>query len=229
MLTNEMKGILSEAAPAGWLMEPQVKRLLGLAGIDVTRFIWTDDAGEAAGFANSIGYPVVAKIVSPKVLHKSDIGGVEIGIKDNEGLIRAFEKFRGIDGFAGVLVEETLKGMEIIAGAKMDHQFGPVLLLGTGGTAVDIYKDVALRMMPVGEDDIRSMIAGLKAHPLLEGYRGADPVNMEKLTDLLVSFSGLIMDLGDLITSVDLNPVICSPSRCVVADGRIILKNTAGR
>ncbi len=226
MLTDEMKGIISDAAGIGWLMEPQVKRLLSLAGMDVTRFTWTQDTGEAIGFANSIGYPVVAKVVSPKVIHKSDIGGVEVGIPDDEGLMRAFERFRKIEGFAGVLIEETLKGIEIIAGAKIDNQFGPVLLVGAGGTAVEIYKDVALRMVPVREEDIRSMIGGLKAHPLLEGYRGADPVNMEKLTNLLLRFSGLVEDISDMIGSIDLNPVICGSSRCVVADGRIILKKT---
>jgi acetate---CoA ligase (ADP-forming) subunit beta len=226
MLTDEMRSILSEAKAAGWLMEPQVKKLLSLAGVDVTRFIWARDADEAVGFAHSIGYPVVAKIVSPKVVHKSDIGGVVVGIGDDEGLIATFEKFRKIDGFAGMLVEEPLKGMEIIVGAKIDHQFGPVLLLGAGGTAVEIYKDVALRMIPVREEDIRSMVSGLKAHQLLEGYRGADPVDMEKLSDLLMNFSALVMDLGNMIASIDLNPVMCSSSRCVVADGRIML-NTA--
>src|SRR5512133_2023894 len=138
MLTDEMRSILSEARRAGWLMEPQVKRLLSLAGVDVTRYIWARDADEAVGFAHSIGYPVVAKIVSPKVVHKSDIGGVVVGIGDDEGLITTFERFRKIDGFAGMLVEEPLKGIEIIVGAKIDHQFGPVLLLGAGGTAVEI-------------------------------------------------------------------------------------------
>ncbi len=226
MLTDEMRSILSEAKGTGWLMEPQVKRLLSLAGVDVTRFIWARDADEAVGFAHSIGYPVVAKIVSPKVVHKSDIGGVVVGIRDDEGLITTFEKFRKIDGFAGMLVEEPLKGMEIIVGAKMDHQFGPVLLLGAGGTAVEIYKDVALRMMPVREEDIRSMVSCLKAHQLLEGYRGADPVDMEKLSGLLMNFSALVIDLGTMVASIDLNPVMCSSSRCVVADGRIML-NTA--
>ena len=226
MLTDEMKSILSEARRAGWLMEPQVKRLLSLAGVDVTRFVWARDADEAVGFAHSIGYPVVAKIVSPKVVHKSDIGGVVVGIGDDEGLTATFERFRKIDGFAGMLVEEPLKGIEIIVGAKMDHQFGPVLLIGAGGTAVEIYKDVALRMIPVREEDVRSMVAGLKAHQLLEGYRGADPVDMEKLSDLLMNFSALVMDLRTMVASIDLNPVMCSSSRCVVADGRIML-NTA--
>lgn len=226
MLTDEMRSILSEAKGTGWLMEPQVKKLLSLAGVDVTRFIWAREAGEAVGFARSIGYPVVAKIVSPKVVHKSDIGGVVVGIGDDEELTATFERFRKIDGFVGMLVEEPLKGIEIIVGAKMDHQFGPVLLVGAGGTAVEIYKDVALRMIPVREEDIRSMVAGLKAHQLLNGYRGADPVDMEKLSGLLMNFSALVMDLGTMIASIDLNPVMCSSSRCVVADGRIML-NTA--
>lgn len=225
MLTEEMRDVISGAADTGWLMEPQVKRLLSMAGMDVTRFIWTQDIDDALKFANTIGYPVIAKIVSPKVLHKSDIGGVETGVLDDGMLGRAFERFRKIEGFAGILVEEVLKGVELIVGAKIDRQFGPVMLLGVGGTAVEIYKDVALRMIPIGEKDIRPMVGDLRAHSLLEGYRGAEPVNMEKLKDLLLRFSGFVMDTNDLIGSIDLNPVMCSSSRCVVADGRIILKN----
>jgi acetate---CoA ligase (ADP-forming) subunit beta len=226
MLTDKMRSILSEARHAGWLMEPQVKELLSLAGVDVARFTWARDPHEAVVFAASIGYPVVAKIVSPKIVHKSDVGGVVVGIPDDEGLIATFERFRTMDGFAGMLVEEPLKGIEIIVGAKMDHQFGPVLLLGAGGTGVEIYKDVALRMIPVREEDITSMVHGLKAHQLLEGYRGTNPVDIGKLSGLLMHFSALVMDLGDKISSIDLNPVMCNSSRCVVADGRIML-NTA--
>jgi acyl-CoA synthetase (NDP forming) len=123
-----------------------------------------------------------------------------------------------------MLVEEMLTGIEVIVGAKVDHQFGPVILFGMGGTAVEIYRDVSLRMAPLGQKDAESMIRCLKARPLLEGYRGREPVNLDELTRLLKTFSDVVMDLETEIESVDLNPVICSSKRCVVADARIILK-----
>ena len=114
--------------------------------------------------------------------------------------------------------------MELIVGAKVDYQFGPVILLGIGGTGVEIYKDSTIRMAPLQERDVRSMVGKLKAHALLEGYRGADPVNLDDLTRLMLAFSSLVKELQDAIESVDLNPVKCSPEKCVIADARIILK-----
>jgi acetate---CoA ligase (ADP-forming) subunit beta len=224
MLDQEMMNILSEAKAAGWVMEPEAKRLLKLAGMDVTRFSFTSDIKVASDFARHIGYPVVAKVVSPKVVHKSDVGGVVAGITNDEQLASAFNRLSGIEGATGVIVEEMIKGMELITGAKLDDQFGPIVLLGAGGTAVEIYKDVALRMAPLGERDVESMLQSLKARPLFEGYRGAEPINEKALTAMLLGFSALLMDLGDRIESIDLNPVICSAARCVVADARIILK-----
>jgi hypothetical protein len=179
---------------------------------------------EAIQFAEETGYPVVAKVVSPKVVHKSDKNGVEIGI-DHEGKLKdTFRRFSQIDGFAGMLVEEMISGTELIVGAKIDDQFGPIVLMGVGGTGVEIYKDVALRMAPLVPKDIESMIGCLKARRLLEGFRGSKPVNRRELDRLLMTFSDLVMDLEGFIDSIDLNPVICSPTRCVVADARIMLR-----
>ena len=105
-----------------------------------------------------------------------------VGIGNDGRLAEVFERFRGLDGFQGVLVEEMLSGIELILGAKIDLQFGPMILLGMGGTGVEIYQDVALRMAPLTEKDALAMIEGLKAHRLLEGYRGAAPVDRGKLT-----------------------------------------------
>jgi acyl-CoA synthetase (NDP forming) len=224
MLNQEMADILSEAKDAGWVMEPPAKELLGLAGMDVTRFVFTGAREEAVRFADGIGYPVVAKVVSPKVIHKSDVGGVETGIADAGELTAAMSRLMAIEGATGVIVEEMVKGVEMIAGSKYDDQFGPIALLGAGGTAVEIYKDVALRMAPLTGADVESMLRSLKARPLFEGYRGAEPINEAALTTALLRFSTLLMDLGEKVDSIDLNPLICSSTRCVVADARIILK-----
>jgi hypothetical protein len=124
-----------------------------------------------------------------------------------------------------MLVEEMVSGIELIAGAKVDYQFGPVILLGMGGTAVEIYKDTALRMAPLKEVDVESMLKGLKAHELLNGYRGAQPVNLKELVRTLMAFSRLVMDLEGYFESIDLNPVMCSSTSCVVADARIMLQS----
>ena len=223
MLNDEMRQILESARPRGWVLEPDAKRLLAAAGLDVPRFIRTSDPEEADRFAREVGYPVVAKVVSPEILHKSDAGGVKTGIRDAGGLREAMDRFASLDRYEGTLVEETVRGLELIAGAKVDEQFGPVILLGIGGTGVEIYQDTVIRMAPLEARDVTSMVNGLQAHKLLEGYRGGDPVSMDALTGALVAFSNLVMEMADRIESVDLNPLICSPDRCIVADARILL------
>ncbi len=216
--------IIEEARGEGWVLEPDAKRLFSLAGLVVPRFVFARTVDEATGFSREIGYPVVAKIVSPKIFHKSDVGGVVVGIGEDGRLAAIFERFRNLDGFLGVLVEEMLpKGIELILGAKIDLQFGPMILLGMGGTGVEIYKDVVLRMAPLAEKDALAMIGGLKARRLLEGYRGANPVDKGKLTETILGFSEVVMALKDRIESIDINPLLCYPDRCMVADARIIL------
>ena len=216
--------IIEEAGGNGWVLEADAKRLFSLAGFTVPRFSVARTVEDAIQFAGEIGYPVVAKVVSPRIIHKSDVGGVAVGIGDDGRLAEVFERFRGLDGFLGVLVEEMLSGIELILGAKIDMQFGPMVLLGMGGTGVEIYQDVALRMAPLTEKDALAMIGGLKAHRLIEGFRGAAPVDRVKLTETLLAFSSLVMELEGRIESIDINPLLCSADRCVVADARIILR-----
>jgi succinyl-CoA synthetase beta subunit len=224
MLTKEMKEILSGSKEVGWVLEPEAKRLFSLAGLDVPRFVWASKIEEALRFVEKIGYPVVGKIVSPKVIHKSERNGVEVGIDREEKLKETFGRFSQVEGFSGMLVEEMLSGIELIVGAKFDFQFGPVILFGIGGVWVEIYRDVILRMAPLSQRDMDSMVRCLKGRRLLEGYRGSERVNLEELNRLLKTFSDLVMDLERDMESIDLNPVICSSNRCVVADARIMLK-----
>jgi len=224
MMTREMKEILSASRDAGWVLEPMAKRLFSMAGLDVPRFSWATTEEEAIRFAKDIGYSLVCKVVSSRVMHKSDRNGVAVGIDSDGKVAETFVRFSQMEGFAGMLIEQILSGVEVIVGAKIDYQFGPVILLGMGGTGVEIYRDVVLRMAPLTEKDVESMIKGLKAHEILEGYRGSEPANVKELVRLVVRFSGLVMDLREMIESVDLNPVICSSTTCVVADAGIILR-----
>jgi hypothetical protein len=223
MLIPEAEKILAEARPRGWVMEPEALRLLELAEVPVPRFTWACSRAEALEAAACIGYPVVAKVVSPQVLHKSDVEGVRPGIADGQALTATFERFSRLPGFEGVVVAEMLSGRELIVGAKHDFQFGPVILMGIGGTAVEIYQDTATRMAPLKPSDIQSMLGCLRGRRLLTGHRGFAAVNLSKLTEMALRFSELVMALGDRFDSIDLNPVFCSPERCVVADARIIL------
>jgi acyl-CoA synthetase (NDP forming) len=224
VLSKEMVQILSDAKQTGWVMEPEAKHLLSLAGIDVPRYRWVRGVEEGVRFVGEIGYPVAAKVVSSEVLHKSDEGGVVLGIHSDQVLSAAYDRFRAMRGFAGMLVEEMVSGVEVIVGAKMDYQFGPVILMGLGGTGVEIYKDVALRMAPLREGDVESMVKSLKAHRLLEGYRGSERVDLGALSRTMMLFSEMVIEMEEMIESVDLNPVKCSSKGCIVADARIMLR-----
>ncbi len=224
MLTGRMKEILEYAQKAGWVMEPEAKEVFAEAGLPVSKFKWAKTEEEAVASAREIGYPVVAKIVSPKVVHKSDVGGVVPGISSDDALRETFARFRDLEGFAGVLIDEMVSGIELILGAKNDAQFGPVVLLGMGGTGVEVYNDVAIRMAPLKERDVADMMKCLKGFKLLNGYRGQPAINFEGLTRVLISFSNLVMDLEPYFESIDINPLMCSPERCIIVDARIILK-----
>ncbi|MGD8833770.1 MAG: acetate--CoA ligase family protein [Desulfobacteraceae bacterium] len=223
VLKKEIQTILDRSRPHGWVLEPDAKRILKISGIPVPNFHRVQTADEAIASATTIGYPVVAKLVSPAVIHKSEAKGVAVGIRSDRQIKSTFERFAKEKAFAGMLVEEQGAGLELIVGGKIDAQFGPVVLLGIGGTSVEIYKDTALRMAPINAGDVTSMINCLTAGQLLRGFRGDAAVDINALVGLMVNFSGLLMKLADQITSIDLNPVLCSPDGCLVADARIML------
>ncbi len=226
MLKTAILDALNSAADFGWVLEPDAKRLLRAAGLKVPAFKVCREAGDAISWAGEIGYPVAAKVVSPKAMHKSDVKGVMVGIDDDDALRGAYKRLGRIDGFCGMLVESMISGVEVIVGAKIDYQFGPIILMGIGGTAVEIYQDTAIRMAPLTEKDVRSMVGCLKARALLEGYRGSEAVNMGALVETMLAFSDLVISLGERFESIDLNPVMCSAEDCVIADARIVLAAT---
>jgi len=223
MLKAQIKTVLDASRTRGWVSEPDAKDLLAASGLTVPRFTTVTNPGGIQSAAADIGFPVAAKVVSTRILHKSDLGGVKTGITGPEELAAVFDKFRRLDGFEAMLIEEMVSGLELIIGAKIDEQFGPVVMLGMGGTGVEIYQDISLRMAPIGSDDVASMIKCLKGGRLLSGYRGGVVVNRNELTRTLICFSEFVMAVAEMIESIDLNPVMCSAERCVVADARIIL------
>ncbi|MCJ7830223.1 MAG: acetate--CoA ligase family protein, partial [Desulfobacterales bacterium] len=193
MLSTDIQTVFDASRARGWVTEPDAKRLLAAAGLAVPRSVAVTDPGKIESAAAGLEFPLAAKVVSDKILHKSDVGGVRVGIADIGELASVFRRFSALEGFAAMYVEEMVSGLELIVGAKIDHQFGPVILLGMGGTGVEIYQDVSLRMAPVGPDDVASMIEGLKAGRLLSGYRGGVAVDRDELVRTLVRFSEFVM------------------------------------
>jgi succinyl-CoA synthetase beta subunit len=224
MLDQNSKEIISKSKSLGWVLEPDAKALMKLQGIDIPDFILTHSFEEANQFLKKSACPVVAKAVSKKILHKTEHRAVVTGISSSDQLKSEMARLQKLDGCENILVEQMLKGIEVIIGAKNDFQFGPVIVFGIGGTAVEIYNDTAIRMAPLKPSDISSMVESLKAKDLILGYRGRSGVNMKILTDLMVNFSDLIMELENDIESVDLNPVMCTKDQCVVVDARIMLQ-----
>ncbi len=224
MLKKEIREIIEKSKKWGWVLEPDAQKIFSLSGLKTPKYAVATEAGQAISMARSIGYPVVAKIVSPAIVHKSDVKGVVVGIKDDQVLTQTLERFSKLEGFAGMLIAEMVQGAELIIGAKNDFQFGPMILIGMGGIGVEIYKDVSLRMAPLKARDADNMINGLKAKRLLTGYRGAEPINLDALKKTLLNFSRLMMDLKDVTESIDLNPVMCNAKSCIVVDARIMLK-----
>ncbi len=223
MLSQLYKGILERSKNRGWVLEPDAKQIMANRGFDVPNFVLTDSIEVAREFLKHSPGPVVAKAVSEKILHKTEFDAVVTGIYDERRLEQEMTRLKTLQGCEQILVEEMVQGLEIIIGAKNDFQFGPVIVLGLGGTSVEIYNDTAIRMAPVTPGDVTSMVNSLKAKKLFKGYRKKPGVNMERLTDLVVKFSSLIMDLEENFQSIDLNPVICTKDRCVIADARIML------
>ncbi|MFZ2417249.1 MAG: acetate--CoA ligase family protein, partial [Smithellaceae bacterium] len=216
MLKKEIRDILEKSKKWGWVLEPDAQKIFSLYGFKTPKYAVATKAAQAVSMARQIGYPVVAKIVSPDVVHKSDVQGVVVGIKDDETLVRTLARLSRIDGFVGMLIAEMAKGIELIVGAKNDFQFGPMILLGMGGVGVEIYKDVSLRMAPLKTRDADHMIQELTARKLLTGYRGSEPINLNALKKTIVTFSHLMMDMQDVVESVDLNPVMCTAKSCIV-------------
>jgi len=225
-MNPNLERILELSKSAGWVLEPHAKELLQGFGLPTTRYYWVRDAGDIPAGAGFVGYPLVAKIVSPDILHKSDVGGVVVGVKEESELREIFARFSGLKGFAGVLLDQMVPGAEVLVGSKEDPQFGTVVVVGIGGTSVEVYKDVAIRMAPVTRKEALAAIGSLRGLKLLDGYRGREPVNREALTDLVVRFSGAAYELRELVESIDLNPVLCSRERAVIADARIVLRGT---
>jgi acyl-CoA synthetase (NDP forming) len=213
------------------LMEPEAKTICMEYGISVPKFQLAANEKEAAKIADEIGYPIVMKIVSPEIIHKSDAGGVKVNLKNCVEVVEAFKtittnakKYNSKANIVGVLVQEMApNGTEVIVGAIKDPQFGQTLMFGLGGIFVEILKDVTFRVAPITLDDAKEMITGLKAYPMLKGVRGQAPADIDAIAQILVCVSKLVMDHPE-IKELDLNPVMAYAKGAATVDARIILE-----
>jgi acetyl-CoA synthetase (ADP-forming) len=213
------------------LLEPEAKAICVDYGISTPDFAVAQSNEEALNFSQKFGYPIVLKIVSPDILHKTEAGGVIVGLnsqgeveKGYKEVIDNAKRYKADVKISGVLVQKMApKGTEVIVGGLKDPQFGQTLMFGLGGVFVEILKDVTFRIAPIDKTDARSMITEIKSYPILKGYRGQQPVDEEAIVDVLLASSRLLMDLPQ-INQMDLNPIMAYNKGLSVVDARILLE-----
>jgi len=213
-----------------FLFEHEAKNLCGLYGLPVTRIKVEETEDRAVQAAEEIGFPVVLKIVSPQVLHKSDAGGVLINVKDEDGVRKGYNKIlENVKAhvpeaeITGILVQEMApNGTEVIVGSTKDPTFGPTLMFGLGGIFVEILKDVSFRLAPITKTDAEEMVKEIKAYKILEGARGMPPADQETIVDILLATSKMLMECPE-IKELDMNPVLVYEKGAKIVDARVIL------
>jgi acetyl-CoA synthetase (ADP-forming) len=201
---NKIDEIIALAQKEGRkaLLEHEAKTICKDYGLSVNKFSLAKTSSEAVEQAEKIGFPVVLKIVSQDILHKSDAGGVKVNLKTKEEVEAAFttiianaKKYKADARIDGILVQEMApQGTEIIIGAVKDPQFGQTLMFGLGGIFVELLKDVTFRVAPITEQEATDMVTGVKAYPLLNGYRGSKPADVKAVVNALLCVSKLIME-----------------------------------
>jgi acetyltransferase len=227
------RAILSETTSRGAaLSETDSKRILACYGITVPQEIVARDPEQAATAASKIGGPVAVKIVSPDILHKTEAGGVRLGLSTPENVRDAAEnilasaaRYAPQARIDGVSVQQMAPaGVEIVLGIKNDRQFGPLVAAGLGGIMVELFGDTAVRLAPVDDATARAMLASLKSHSLLTGFRGKPGVDLDGLVDTICRLSELAHDLADVIDQIDVNPVIAGATGVTAADALIVCR-----
>jgi acyl-CoA synthetase (NDP forming) len=206
------------------------REVMKLAGFPLNKMLLAMDVDECLLRANEIEYPIVLKVVSEDVVHKSDSGGVKVGISSDEELRKAYDEMMVsvknyypkaiIQGFS---VEQMVSGVELLVGTSTDSQFGKMIALGIGGIFVEVYKDVSFKLIPITEQDVHDMLEEIQGRKMLEGYRGMPKVDVKELTSLMLKVSSLI-DKFPQIQEMDLNPIVATSDGLKAIDARIILE-----
>lgn len=226
---------LLAATPSGSLTEREAKAAMALYGIPVVADTFVDTAAAAVAAAEAVGFPVVLKGESPDILHKTEAGLVKLGLANAATVERAYAEIMASvaiitpkPDFRGVVVQPMIpKGVEVMVGARYDPQFGPLVVVGLGGVLVEVLRDTALSLAPVGRAEAEAMLRGLKGAALLDGFRGAPAVDIARLAEIVCRFSELAADAGNSVSEMEINPLICAGERIIAADA-LIVKESAG-
>ena len=231
------KGLVAKAISEGRskLLEHEALALAEYYGIPVARYGIALSEEEVGKVIRSVGFPAVAKVVSPDISHKSDVGGVILGIKDEESAVKAFKQImenvrRNVPNarVTGVLYQKMAEPgyIEVIVGATRDPTFGPVIMFGLGGIFVEVLKDVSFRVAPLEPEDAEEMIKEIRTYKILEGYRGMPPRDIDSVKDILMKVSKLMLEV-DEVQDIDLNPIMLyeKGKGALAVDVRVILRS----
>lgn len=211
---------------------PEAEELLESYGVNVVEAHHAKSVEEAVSKSIEIGLPVVMKVESPDIIHKSDSGYVKTGLDTKEEVKEAYRSMKSsaeaeeVD-FQGVVLQDQVQGKEVIVGGKKDPQFGPIILFGLGGIFVEVFKDTSIRIAPIDKEEAREMTEEIKAYPLLTGIRGEEKVNLEEIAETLVSVGKLMLENPEII-EMDLNPIIVNPDTAKAVDLRILVEGGSG-
>ena len=231
-MNSEIKNILDKISGEGRtiLTYEESRQVMNLAGFPLNKMKIAANLDECVLKASEINYPIVLKIVSEAVVHKSDSGGVKVGISSEEELKKAFEEMlvsvkkhypnADIQSFS---IEEMVEGVELLIGTNTDDQFGKMVAFGIGGIFVEVYKDVSFKLIPITEQDVLDMIEEIQGKKILKGYRGMPKIDVAELISLLLKVSNLIEEFPQ-IHEMDLNPIVATSVGLKAIDARIILK-----
>jgi len=229
---KEVERIVKEALSLGrlTLVEPDAMEVLRLNSIPVPDFSVVKDVSAAIETSEKIGFPVVLKLVSPNVVHKSEVGGVAVGLKDSNELVTRWAQMIldvadknpsvMIEGF--IIEKMAPKGLEVIVGGIKDEQFGPVVMFGAGGIAAELVRDVSFRLAPIDRDTAFEMMSETKCFPLLTGYRGETVKDLDAVADVLIKLSA-ILEETDGLREIEINPLLVYDKGVLAVDARAVL------
>lgn len=230
---DEAAAIIAQALGRGdeWLQPDELRALLACYGVPMLEQRLAHSVAEAVAVSAEFGGPVALKAVAPTLVHKSDAGGLRLGLQNGEieTAAREMEARLNAQGYAPVhfLVQPmAMPGVEMLIGTVQDARFGPIVACGAGGTTVELLKDVAVRLAPLSRRDAQEMIHELRTLPLLEGYRGATPKDVDALIDVLLRVAQLAEDLTQ-IAEMDLNPLLLHERGATLVDARVRIERSA--
>jgi acyl-CoA synthetase (NDP forming) len=235
--TKTVAGIIAAARSGGIRKLPELETLqvFQAYGIPAAPAALAKTVEEAIALADGLKFPVVLKVVSSEIIHKTDVGGVRVGLNGAAEVKSAFTEIAAnVHRLApqatiqGLLVQRMLRGgRELIAGVVRDPSFGPLVMFGLGGVLVEVLRDVIFRVAPIGSRDAEDMLAGLRGTRMLDAVRGSQPVDRRAIEDVLLRLSRLAIDFPD-IEEIDVNPLLASEHGAIAADGRILLTQAPG-